>query len=468
MFFLLNAMSITVTRMADDEVEVLLTTEEGHFVDLKAVDISPASVTKAVSAFANTAGGELFIGVDERIGDAGRERTWRGFSTPEDANGLIQALEGMSPLGNHYTVDFLANEKQDGLVAHVNVFKAREILAASNGKIYVRRGAQKLPVEGEEALRRLKYDKGITSFEDELIDVPVDELSNSVTIIEFMLTVVPSAEPEAFLEKQRVVLKGRPTVAGILLFADEPQAILPKRSAIKIFRYQTKSEGERDTLAFDPITIEGPVYDLIYKAVDTCKKLIESIQKLGPSGLESISYPEEALHEIVTNAVLHRDYSIAADVQIRIFDDRVEIESPGRFPGHVTAKNVLNEQFARNAKVVRLVNKFPNAPNKDVGEGLNTAFEAMEKLRLKAPTIEERDNSVLVTLRHEKLASPEQLVLEYVETHEEITNLIARDLTGIKSENSMKDVFYRLRNRGLLEPVPGKLVGNRAAWRKKK
>ncbi len=97
MFFLLNAMSITVTRMADDEVEVLLTTEEGHFVDLKAVDISPASVTKAVSAFANTAGGELFIGVDERIGDAGRERTWRGFSTPEDANGLIQTLEGMSP-----------------------------------------------------------------------------------------------------------------------------------------------------------------------------------------------------------------------------------------------------------------------------------------------------------------------------------------------------------------------------------
>src|SRR5262249_44961132 len=153
---------------------------------------------------------------------------------------------------------------------------------------------------------------------------------------------------------------------------------------------------------------------------------------------------EEALHEIVTNAVLHRDYSIAADVQIRIFDDRVEIESPGKFPGHVTPKNVLTEQFARNPKIVRLVNKFPDPPNKDVGEGLNTAFAAMQKLRLKAPMVEERDNSVLVTLRHESLASPEQLVMEYVEIHPEITNLIARDLTGIKSENSMKDVFYRL------------------------
>jgi ATP-dependent DNA helicase RecG len=112
----------------------------------------------------------------------------------------------------------------------------------------------------------------------------------------------------------------------------------------------------------------------------------------------------------------------------------VEIESPGRLPGHVTAKNILSEQFARNPKILRIVNKFPDPPNKDVGEGLNTAFEAMEKLRLKAPIIEERENTVLVTLRHEGLGSPEQLVMEYLHSHEEITNSIARELTGIKSE----------------------------------
>jgi ATP-dependent DNA helicase RecG len=163
--------------------------------------------------------------------------------------------------------------------------------------------------------------------------------------------------------------------------------------------------------------------------------------------------------------VLHRDYSIPADIQIRIFDNRVEIESPGRLPGHVTAKNILNEQFARNPKLVRIINKFPDPPNKDVGEGLNTAFEAMEKLRLKPPQIEERDNAVLVTLRHESLGSPEQIVMDYLRTHDEITNSIGRDLTGIKSENTMKEVFYRLRDRGMLEQVPGKL-GNKAAWRK--
>lgn len=458
-------MSFSVKKVNDEEVELLLNTAEGHFVDLKGIDISPASLTKTVSAFANTAGGEIFVGIDEQVGASGKERVWRGFENPEAANGMVQAIEAMSPLGNHYAIEFFQNNKEAGLIGHLTIFKSREILSASNGKVFVRRGAQKLPVEGDEAIRRLKLDKGITTFEDELLDVEVREITNSATTIEFMLNVVPTSEPDVFLEKQRVVVKERPTVAGVLLFSEIPQAILPKRSAIKIFRYSTKGEGERDTLAFDPLTIEGPLYDLIYAAVEKSREVIESIQKLGPSGLEAVSYPEEALHEIVTNAVLHRDYSIAADVQIRIYDDRVEIESPGKLAGHVTVANVLKEQYARNPKVVRLINKFPNPPNKDVSEGLNTAFEAMEKLRLKAPELVEQDNSVLVTLKHERLASPEQLVMEYMNSHEEITNLVARDLTGIRSENSMKEVFYRLRNRGLLEQVPGKL-GNKAAWRK--
>jgi ATP-dependent DNA helicase RecG len=57
---------------------------------------------------------------------------------------------------------------------------------------------------------------------------------------------------------------------------------------------------------------------------------------------------------------------------------------------------------------VRIINKFPDPPNKDVGEGLNTAFQAMRKMRLKDPIIDERDNSVLVNIRHERLASPEE------------------------------------------------------------
>jgi ATP-dependent DNA helicase RecG len=458
-------MDIEIVDISADQVVELLAIHESHFMDLKGVDITPASLSKTVAAFANTSGGEIYLGIEEVVGKKGKERVWKGFDSPEAANTVLQVIEAMSPLGNHYEAEFLRADDEEGLVLHFVVLKTREIVQASNGKVYIRRGAQKLPVEGDEPVQRLKYDKGISSFEDELVDAEIAEIANSAVVIEFLIQVVPTAEPEVWLAKQRLVANGRPTVAGVMLFSEEPQALLPKRSAIKVYRYKTKAEeGERDFLVGDPVTVEGAAYDLIYDAVRKAKEILEGIEKLGPQGMEPVVYPDEALHEILTNAVLHRDYSIAADVQVRIFDNRVEIESPGRLPGHVTQENILREQFARNPKLVRLINRFPDPPNKDVGEGLNTAFEAMEKLRLKKPTIEEREHSVLVTLRHESLGSPEQLVMEYLKANDEITNAIGRELSGIKSENTMKEVFYRLRDRGLLEQVPGKL-GNKAAWR---
>ena len=99
-----------------------------------------------------------------------------------------------------------------------------------------------------------------------------------------------------------------------------------------------------------------------------------------------------------------------------------------------------------------------------MGEGLNTAFDAMKKLRLKVPTIHELENSVLVIIKHEPLASPEDIVLEYLQKHEEINNTTGRELTGIQSENTMKNVFKRLQNRAILEPVPGKKSAA-SSWR---
>ncbi len=182
--------------------------------------------------------------------------------------------------------------------------------------------------------------------------------------------------------------------------------------------------------------------------------------------VETIQYPNETLHEIITNSVLHRDYSLASDIHIRIFDNRIEIESPGKLPGHVTTGNILKEQFARNGSLVRLINKFPNPPNQDVGEGLNTAFNAMKKLKLKEPLIVERENSVLVLIRHESLASPEEVIMNYLEANDTINNRTARGLSNVGSENTMKQIFYSLRDKGLIEQTPG-TKGRGTTWKKK-
>lgn len=449
-----------------DETEVgrILAFQESHFLDLKAVEISPAKLSESISALANTAGGELFVGIGENTDK--KTRYWKGYANMEAANGLFQVIERMTPLGNHYSPTFLSSPKEQGLVLHLVIQKTKDLVSSTDGTIYVRRNAQRLRVTEDEALKRLRYEKGISTFEDETINVSIDTITNSVTTIGFMLDVVPASQPEDWIQKQNLIFGDKPIVAGLLLFADEPQAALPKRSSIKIYRYKTREEqGTRDQLVFDPITIEGSIYNQIEQAVARTKAIVEKIPALGEQGFVKIKYPDETLHEIITNAVLHRDYSIASDIHVRIFDNRIEVESPGRLPGHVTTDNLLKEQFSRNPRIVRLINKFPNPPNKDVGEGLNTAFEAMKKLRLKEPEVVESDHSVIVHIRHASLASPADAVMDYLKTHSEITNKIGRELAGITSENVMKDVFISLNRRKLLERVPGK-KGNASAWQK--
>lgn len=447
-------MTIDVIVISPEEASKLLLLPESHFCDLKAVAIAPAKLTKTISALSNAEGGEVYVGITEDKGT--NTRKWHGFQDIEQANGHLQAFEALFPLGDGYAYTFLRSVAHHGLVLKVDVSKNRNIKNASDGVAYIRRGAQNLPVDSDEALARLKRNKGLTSFETETVATDPSLVTNSSIIIDFMLEVVPTGEPAEWLAKQQLLLQNKPTVAALVLFAEEPQAILPKRSGIKIYRYQTTAfEGTRETLAADPISVEGHAYRQVFDAVAKTAEIIESVRVNTPDGLESVKYPATALHEIITNAVLHRDYSVADDIHIRIFDNRVDVDSPGTLPGHVTPENILEERFARNPALVRMINKFPNPPNKDVGEGLNTAFQAMRDMQLKTPVVSQQGGYVRISLRHEPLATPEELIIEYLNSNDQITNRVARDKCFIGSENKMKGILQRMVRNGHIELVPG-------------
>ncbi|ATQ75843.1 hypothetical protein CR152_15895 [Massilia violaceinigra] len=121
-----------------------------------------------MAAFANTSGGEIYIGIEEMVDLNRKYRLWRGFEDQEAANPVFQVLEQMNPLGNNYVAEFLRFPDAPGIVLHLTIFKTKDMVAASDGRCYVRRNAQSLPVSGDDALERLRYDKGIKSFEDEL------------------------------------------------------------------------------------------------------------------------------------------------------------------------------------------------------------------------------------------------------------------------------------------------------------
>lgn len=455
----------TVEIITDQQSQKILATEEGQFADVKSADISPGKLTKNISAFANSDGGDLYIGITEDGPD--KVRGWKGFSNQEAANSHLQVVSDLFPLGGDVDFQFLRCDGRSGLILHIQINKTKQVVKASNKLPYFRRGAQSLPADTPELIRRLDYLKGISSFESEPLNVPAEMITDSDVVKQFVAEVVPKVAPKIWLKKQLLLQSEKPTVAGALLFADEPQAIIPKRCGIKIYRYKTtEAQGSRDTLAFDPKTVEGCLYKQIKTAVRMTAEIAEEIPKLGEDALESIKYPAQTLHEIITNAVIHRDYSMADDVHIRVFENRVEIESPGRLPAHITVENILTERVARNGAVVRILNKFPDPPNKDVGEGLNTAFEAMHQLGLKAPLITERENSVLVVIRHERLASAEEAIMDYLAVNSTIKNAQARHLTHVRMDHQIKTIFGRMVKAGMIEQVPGTRT-SKTAYRKK-
>lgn len=443
----------------------ILALEEGHFGDLKAIEIAPAKLTRTLSAFANAEGGDLYIGIDE---DKARgTRTWRGFEDAEAANSHVQVFGETIGLDEFFDLQFLRQHgsADSTLVLKASVQRTPDIRTASTGVPYERLSAQNIPVTDPEALKRLEYGKGVRSFETHPLDIPLESVTNSESIIGFMIEVVPTGEPEAWLNKQLLVRDGKPTVASVLLFSDEPQAALPKQSTVKLYRYATsEAEGSRKNLMGQPETIEGTVYDVIQEAVEKTVGLVEAISVMTPSGLQPARYPKVTLHEIITNAVIHRDYSVADDIHVRVFDNRIEIDSPGPFPAHVTAENVLSTRFSRNGNIVRWINKFPDPPNKDVGEGLRTAFDAMKSHKLKPPVITATATAVRVTIGHDQLASPEEMIIEYLQSNDEVANAQVRELTGIGSENEVKRIFQRMIKGEELERIPGR-AQSKAAYR---
>ncbi len=438
-------------------VQRLLSEDEGQRLDFKSKRIDAAKLSRTLVAFANSDGGEVYIGVED-------DKTWDGFHKVEEANQILDIISTIFPLGDFAKGVFISCEGKSGLVLKVEVSRTQDIKRTTKDEVYVRFGAQNLHKRDEASLRQLQFSKGVFSYEDQRINASLLEIENSRAVLQFSLNIVPLVEPFDWLRKQKLIVDEQATVAGLILFADEPQVTIPK-SGVKLYRYRTRGvEGTRDSLVFDPITIEGNADNLIAKAVELTIEKTQDIPKLGASGLEKVLYPKEAIHEIITNAVIHRDYNVNDEVHIRIFDNRIEVFSPGKLPGYVTTDNILQERFARNPKIVRLLNKFPNAPNKDIGEGLNTTFQKMRALKLRDPQVSETNSGVTVVLYHELLASPEELILEYLKVNSEINNSRARELCREGSENVIKRVFERMMKARLIERIPER-KGRATAYR---
>ncbi len=199
-----------------------------------------------------------------------------------------------------------------------------------------------------------------------------------------------------------------------------------------------------------PATINGPIESVIVSAINKVKELVDGSSFYEGENLVKLQYPAEAIKEVLVNAVLHRDYSLNDDVHVKIFDNRLEISSPGKLPGYMRIANIYEERFSRNPNLVRMLHNLPNPLNHDIGEGLDTVKNELRKAGLVDPDFEERGNAFIVTIRHQRIASIEDVIIGYLDQNPNavITNKLARKLSGEDDINKVKKALQKLRADG--------------------
>jgi len=445
-----------VRTIEQDEINSLLSLNEDHFNDVKSKRINPAKLQETFVAFANSDGGDLYVGVEDK--SVSGERVV-GFSEQEEANAIVSILlEETTPAVENVMVEFLEIGKK-GLVLHFGIPKSPKVHYTAAGDCYIRINASKRKIKGER-ITQLGYSKGAEPYERKALDnVDIEDISESELLENYMNRVGTHLEAEAFLRKQRLLTKKDrervPNVGAVLLFDDEPQATLETRCAVKVYRLRTtEAEYKREQLEEMPITINGHVESVIDQTIAQVAKYIDGASFEDGGKLIKLSYPSEALKEILVNAVIHRDYSLNDDIHVRIFDNRVEVQSPGKLPGYMNLDNLYDERFSRNPNVVRMLHNLPNPVNHDIGEGLDTAKNELKKAGLIDPVFYEKDNAFVVTIRHQKIASLEEVILQYFADNPDgsVTNKLVRQLSGEDDMQKVKIALQRLRGNGEIKP----------------
>lgn len=441
-----------VRTIDQDELDSLLALNEDHFNDVKSKRINPGKLQQTFVAFANSDGGDLYIGIEDKSETGERVI---GFGEQEDANGLISTLlEETNPAVENVLIEFLEAEGK-GLILHFGIPKSPKVHYTASGDCYIRINAAKRKITGDR-ITQLGYSKGAEPYERRALDnVDIEDIAESELLSGYMGRVGTHLEPEAFLRKQRLLTKKDgervPNVGSVLLFDEEPQATLETRCAVKVYRLRTtEAEYKREQLEEMPVTINGDVESVIEKTINQVAKYIDGASFQDAGKIVQLNYPSEALKEILVNAVIHRDYSLNDDVHVRVFDNRVEVQSPGKLPGYMTLENLYDERFSRNPNVVRMLHNLPDPVNHDIGEGLDTAKNELKKAGLVDPIFYEKENAFIVTIKHQKLASVEDVILQYFSENPDssITNKLVRQLSGEDDMQKVKLALQKLRAAG--------------------
>jgi ATP-dependent DNA helicase RecG len=378
------------------------TTDEGQFFERKsAFDRSSGrpkqrkvadvawDVVETLAAMANADGGELVVGIED-------DGTITGVPHAEDK---VRLLLGAPKDRNYVTPPLPCHALEvptpDGLrVLHFEVDWSPDVHQLADSRYLLRVADRNSPFPADR-IAALKAAKAQGLFERSfppgarLDDLDLDLVRSRLGLV------WPGLSAEDALGRYGLIARrngfAAPTLAALLLFGRDPPRWHP-RCGIDFVRWEgTERKHGAELNIAKRIRIEVPLAVLIQQAREAIQPFIRQRQRLHDLFFtEKLEYPTFAWQEAIVNAVAHRDYSLqGAPIEVWMYDDRMEIRSPGLPPAPVTIETLNRRErlhLSRNPLLVRVLTDLQYM--RDLGEGIPRMFDEMDRAGCYPPRFE--------------------------------------------------------------------------------
>lgn len=418
-------------------------------------------IGKAISAFSNTNGGVILVGVTDVGSVIGVDI---GANTIENEAGYIKRQTDpqifpfikVVDVDGKNTVAIEVEESSDKPVffkkyAHKRVGKSNQRMSSSEMRRLAHEDKPKLLWD-----ERMCKDAGLEDIDEEKVRWFLIESKK-----QRRLDISKDAPIKEALMRLKLMQNGMLTNASILLFGKSPQQFFIQ-SEVKCIRFK----GIKVTAPMiDMKVMEGNLIDQVREAekfIFNHISLASWIEDRKIQRQEMWEYPPNAIREALVNAIAHRDYISTSKVQVRIFDDRMEFWNPGRLPVEwgIEKLKVEHESMPFNPLIAKCFFWVKYA--EDVGTGTNKIIEWCVDRGLPEPEFEFTGTSIVVTFRKSRLTSEflEQLglsdrqknVIQYLKEHDKIDRKTYSEIYNIGKTTAYKELA-NLIDKGLIEMI---------------
>ena len=417
------------------ELQEIRTRKEDQTFDFKSIQIAPKALAITIVAFANADGGDIAVGVSDKT------RKIEGVDQhTEKLNELLRVpLDFCNPTVS-ITSELLPCTDKDGNENHIllmHIPASSELHVNQADEAFMSVGDKSRKLSFEERIQ-LMYDKGERYYEDTAVygatvdDIDIAAVERYTELIGYTKSANQYLHENNGFITTNVKGEEQVSVACILLFGKYPQKFFP-RGRTRFIRYKgTEERVGVEMNVIKDVTFEGTILDQVKATIAYLETQVEEHTFLGQHGqfVTHRDYPKFVIQEMVVNACCHRAYNIkGTEIQIKMFDDRLVFESPGRLPGTVKPSNIRHTHFSRNPKIAQFLKAYDFV--KEFGEGVDRVCRELEAngtphlsfhlddfiLKITVPKVAENSNKVA-----EKVAENSNKVAEKVaEANKKVT-----------------------------------------------